>query len=168
VSVQSALLEESAKKDVVINLPENKRDTADIEDLCQQAKVTVKPTAIARLGKPNPDRTRPLKVSFPSAFDARTFQSRIDTYKESSTDEALTKLRCRPCRTREEQAKFSALSKEVKKLNEAANEGESFSIRQNGEVWKFIKDNDHWKRAMNWNFSPASSSSGNAEGIPSN
>ena len=44
------------------------------------------------------------------------------------------------------------------KLNESAKSNgldESYSIRHNGEVWKFTKTADGWKRALNWTFIPS-------------
>jgi hypothetical protein len=80
-SIKTAMCEESAKKEVVLNLPENKRDHQDMDDLCQRSHVTMKPSSIARIGEQKPDHTRPLKASFPTSFDARTFISKVDTRK---------------------------------------------------------------------------------------
>ena len=70
------------EKDVVINLPENKRDTDDVNDLCH--KVAVKPSPSTRIGKPEKDRPRPLKASFPTPFDARTFMAKLKAYKRDA------------------------------------------------------------------------------------
>ena len=65
-SVQSALSDQSSKNEIVVHLPENKRDSEDIEAICQKASIAVKPSAITRIGKPRANRPRPLKASFPS------------------------------------------------------------------------------------------------------
>lgn len=161
-SVQSALQEECVKRDVVMNLRENKRDMEDVNDLCQKAQINVKPSSIIRLGKPKNDRTRPLKASFPTPFDARTFMAKVEAYRKTvGTDETLAKVRCRPCRTREEQTRYAAIREQVHQLNEAAKDGgvESYSVRTNGAVWKFVKKNEKWVRDSEWTFTPSTSES---------
>jgi hypothetical protein len=162
-SVQFALREECVKNDLVLNLPDNKRDIDDMNDLCQKARVAVKPSSVTRIGKPGGNRLRPMKASFPTPFDARAFMAKLEAYKkelkDARTGDTLTKVRCRPCRTREEQARYSAVAKEVHQLNTAAkargNEPtESYSLRHNGEVWKFVKQDDGWKRITDWVFVP--------------
>lgn len=151
-SVQSALRDECVKKDVVINLPENKRDIDDVNDLCHKTQVTVKPSSITRIGKPGKDRSRPLRASFPTPFDARAFMAKLDAYKkDADVGDALKQIRCRPCRTHEEQVRFSAMAKEVYQLNEGVKSRgnaptESYSLRHNGDIWKFVKRDDRWKR----------------------
>ena len=157
-SVKCALQDMTVKKEVILYLPENKRDHEDIDSLCQKASVTVKPSAIERIGRPKNDRTRPLKASFPTPFDARTFMTRINLCKANAeTEDPIRKIRCRPCRTQEEQKRYSAHAKEVREMNEAAKDAgdESYSIRQNGEVWKYKNGVDGWKRVVDWVFTPS-------------
>ena len=158
-SVQFALRDEDAKKEVIVTMPERKRDVADVDDLCSKAEVTVKPSSITRLGKQETDRPRPLKASFTTSFDARAFMAKIEAYKKrDDPDSTMARVRCRPCRTHDEQSRYTALNKEVRKLNESAKSNgldESYSIRHNGEVWKFTKTADGWKRALNWTFVPS-------------
>ena len=56
---------------------------------------------------------------------------------------------------------YAAHAKEVYALNEAAKSTgtrtESYSIRKNGDVWKFEKRNDGWKRVADWVFTPSAS-----------
>ena len=163
-SVQSAMQEECVKKDIVLNLVEQKRDLADMDNLCEKAQIVVKPSSITRLGKPKADHSRPLKASFPTPFDARTFMAKVEAYKKTAGDDnSLTKVKCRPCRTREEQSRYAALRNQVFKLNEMAKSGgaESFSLRNNGEVWKFIKKDENWIRDAKWAFTPSISPSEN-------
>ena len=163
-SVQTALQEACVKKDVVITIPENNRDLADIETLCDKVQAHVKPTSVTRLGKPktNQTRPRPLKASFPTQFDARAFIAKIESSRKETNDETFAKIKCRPCRTREEQVVYAARSKEVHKLNEGARseDKESFSLRNNGDVWKYTKSSEgRWNREPNWTFnSPADTS----------
>lgn len=149
-SVCSALDEEKAKKEVVIQkLPENDRDVQDVHELCEKITVTVKPETVIRLGKPNPNRPRSLKVSFPTSFDARTFMSKVEQCKESEPDSF--EIRCRAGRTREQQA----LSSKVYKLNLKSKSGESYSLRSNGDVWKYGKGEDgKWLKVTDWTFPP--------------
>jgi len=151
-SVQSAFRKESAMKDIVINLPEKKNDAADIDAICEKASVCVKPSSISRMGKPRSDRPRPLKVSFQTVFDARAFMSRIDACRKNSDDtDGMSKLKCRPCRSHEEQKRFLKLIKEVRSLNDGAKDGESYSLRQDCEIWKFAKnESGHWVRVPDW------------------
>lgn len=157
-SVKTALRDQSVKNEIVVYVPENEHDMEDINALCQKATVAVKPSAIMRIGRPKVGRSRPLKASFPTPFDARAFMTKIDAYKaEAEADDAIRKIRCRPCRTSEEQKHYTACAKQVSAMNEAAKAAgvESFSIRQNGEVWKFRKEGDSWKRVADWKFTPS-------------
>jgi hypothetical protein len=169
-AVKSALSEENVKKDVVINLPENKADLADVNVLCQKTDVSVKPSSFTRIGKrqtqspSQSNRPRPLKMSFPTPFDARTFMAKLEAYKKDAREnDPFLKVRCRPCRSPEEQARHAVYSKEARKLNEAAKangiETESYSLRKNGDIWKFAKTSDHWKRVPEWVFKPTASDS---------
>lgn len=156
-TVQSALREQQVRNDVVINkLPEKNNDVNDVDQLCSTIEVKVKPTNILRLGKNDAHRPRPLKATFPNPFDARIFMAKIDESKKKGI-ESVAQLKCRPGRTREEQAKYSTIAKTVHKLNQDAKaEGVvSYSLRRNGEIWKFTKtDNGSWRRVSDWTYSP--------------
>jgi anthranilate/para-aminobenzoate synthase component I len=172
-SVQSVLQNEDAKKEVVLNLPENNRDSEDMEELCAKTEIATKPSSITRIGKVNsttdnasssatsnrPSRPRPLKATFATSFDARTFMAKFEAYKKGARNgDSLKKVRCRPCRTREEQARHAEHYKEVHEMNEAAKSAglESYSLRNNGEVWKFAKkENGKWKGVSDWTFTPS-------------
>lgn len=154
-TVRSVFQDESVRKDVIIHLPENKQDDTDVNELCQKVQIQVKPCAITRIGKPAEDKKRPLKASFPSPFDARTFIAKVDAYKkEENADPSLARIRCRPCRTRDEQARYVSARADVKKLNDDAKSAGlvqvSYSLRSNGEVWKFEKSGDTWTRVKDW------------------
>ena len=147
-SMDAALEEERVKKEVVIlKLPERNMDTLDVNELCKN----VKPENLIRLGKINERRSRPLKVTFPSSFDARVFMSKIKEMRESNPDEF--EIYCRPGRTR----KQMALRRKVFEMNQKANGGESFSVRKNGDVWKYKKTDDgKWVREPEWTYLPTS------------
>lgn len=173
-TVRSVFKDESVKKDVIIHIPENKQDDTDVNELCQKVQVKVKPCAITRIGKPATDKKRPLKASFPSPFDARAFMAKFDACKkENNADPSLAHISCRPCRTRDEQARYTSARAGVTKLNgDAKSAGilhESYSLRSNGEVWKFVKCSDKWTRAKDWTFpDPSTSKTSPAPSDPGN
>lgn len=151
-SMNAALEEQKIKKEVVIlKLPEKNTDESDVSELCEH----VKPEGLIRLGKVNKDRPRPLKATFPTSFDARAFMSKIEQMRES--DPEGFKIYCRPGRTREQQV----LSTKIYQMNSKAKSGESYSVRKNGDVWKFRKgDEGKWVRVADWQFSPISKETG--------
>jgi hypothetical protein len=159
-SVRVALRDEKSKSEVVIaKLPEKKRDAKDVESLCKNISLTVKPTAVSRMGKePKNDQPRPVKVTFPTPFDARVFMAKVsETKKQEDCNETVTVIRCRPCRSQDEQKRHVALSAQVKKLNQEAadsgHEGKSYSLRPTGEIWKFAKtEAGKWKRVTEWTY----------------
>lgn len=67
----------------------------------------------------------------------------MDALKKNVIDgsDPLATIQCHPCRTCEEQVHHTTLSKDVHMLNEEAksNGTESYSLHNNGEVWKFNK-----------------------------
>jgi hypothetical protein len=139
-AVKTVLHDEKSKSEVVINkMPENKQDQRDIENLCTKMQFSARPTSIIRLGKDSSKPPRPMKVTFPTPFDARAFLAKADAVKKEGDDE-LKKLHCRPCHTSEEQTRFLKLKTNVTKLNEESVATESYSLRNNGEVWKYAQD----------------------------
>lgn len=157
-TVRSVFKDETVKKEVIIHLPENKHDETDINELCQKVNITVKPCAITRLGKPEKDKKRPLKASFPSPFDARAFMAKVDAFKkQDTTDKSLSDVICRPCRTRDEQARYAYTKNQVTKLNNEAKAAgvltESYSARSDGQIWKYKKNDNKWSRVTEWTFS---------------
>ena len=155
-SVQSVLREEQHKNEVIVSKVEEKgEDNKAMSDLCQTMNFEPKPTEVKRLGKKKDGHKRLLKVSFTNHFEARAFRARVEEMRKGDT-ETIPKWRMRTSRTKEEQTAFAAKHEKVFKLNEeakAANSGESFSLREDGSVWKFIKqENGHWKRDQSWSF----------------
>jgi chromosome segregation ATPase len=73
-SVKTALRENKSKCEVITEkLPEEKRDSEDVETICSQLHVSSRPTCVTRLGKTESERPRPTKITFSSQFDARLF-----------------------------------------------------------------------------------------------
>lgn len=152
-SVKSVFQEERCKSDVVIaKVDEGGDDNAFLKELCQKMDFAVKPTEPQRLGKRG-ERPRLLKVTFPTAFDARSFMARYEERRRERSDD-FPVLRLRSGKTKEELAAFSRSSKEAFKLNEeakTAGKNESYSLRDDASIWKFIKqENGSWKRDKDW------------------
>ena len=166
-SVQSVLREEKVKSDVIlINAKDNKQDTRDVKELCSDIGFPSQPIGAQRLGKSQADRSRLLKVSFGSAFDARAFQAKFEEARKEENPK-VRGIRCRPGRTKAEQEKFSKLATTVHQLNQRTIEGESYNLRQNGQIWKFAQDGEgRWKRVADWSHGPMSSDSGNSPQTP--
>lgn len=170
-SVQSVLQEEKVKSDIIVaNFKDSKQDVADVDALCTEVGFSSKPIDIQRLGKMQTDRPRLMKISFQTAFDARAFQTKVEEAKKSDSLTQST-IKCRPGRTKEEQAKHTKLSKTVYELNTSAKQKdspvESFSLRQNGQIWKFqLSENGKWIRATDWQYQPPAPASGNGNPSP--
>ena len=158
-SVKNAFQEEKIKCDVIISkLPESTDETTFVSELCSKLNLEAKPRNSHRLGKKERkkgDRPRLVKVSFPTAFDARTFTSGYDKFRrEIRDDDVYGNLRIRPSRTKDEQAVFTKSSDIAHRLNTEAREKnlpESYSVRDNGSIWKYTKTSDGaWKRDRDW------------------
>jgi len=152
-SVQSALQDERGKNDLVISrMDEQGDDEKRLADVCKTLECESKPAELHRLGSKKEGRTRLLKVSFPTNFDARAFRASFNNRRKTHND--LPNWRLRGHRTRSEQALFEKNSRTTFQLNSAAKEAklnESYSLRDDGSVWKFVKqENGKWKREKDW------------------
>lgn len=162
-SVQSVLIEEKIRNDVVISgLAECENDSDGVRQICDTLEFKTKPIDIQRLGSKG-ERPRLLKMTFPSTFDARAFRSKVSEAKKADSS-TLPKLRCRLGRTKDEQTKHRKLSQMTFNLNNEATKAgtnASFSVRDSGEIWKFEKNNEgKWTRDHQWS-APEDQSSGN-------
>ena len=110
-TLKSTLREESAMSDVIISkLEEKGEDRAVIAGLCQKMNCNVTPKETTRLGKKlttQPTAHRPLKVSFPTPFDARTFRARFAECRKTGK-EGIPDIRVRPWRNQADQARFAS------------------------------------------------------------
>ena len=154
-SVKAALQEDRCKNDVVISgANEGNDDQKMVTDLCQKMQFASKPAEIKRLGKKDANNTRPrlLKVSFASSFDARAFMSRYGQTRR--TDSEMPRLKLRSGKSQDEWQTYKKNATLAYKLNqEARDKGEdiSFSTRDNGEIWKFAKnESGAWRRVTDW------------------
>jgi hypothetical protein len=85
-SVKTALSDDKTKSEVIIaKLPEKKHDAEDVQALCAELNFPHRPSAVSRLGKEPGERPRPLKVTFPTPFDARLFLTRTDANPDDRT-----------------------------------------------------------------------------------
>ena len=157
-SVTTALREERVHCDVIVaKAPESANDAQFINDVCTKMSFPTCPRDTMRLGKKSEGRPRLLKVTFPSAFDASSFMARYDQAERTKT-EGLPSLRLRPSMSREERPAFAKSSKLVFDLNtKAKNDAlpESYSLRNDGSVWRFCKTHDgKWRRDRSWRPEP--------------
>jgi hypothetical protein len=151
-SVQSVLATEERKNEVIISKAEEKGDDRKmVDDVCQKMNFEAKPTEMTRLGRAKEGYQRLLKVAFSNPFDARAFRAKFDEQKRS---EGIPAWRVRSSRTKEDQATFKRQSTIVYDLNQkakASKQKESFSLRDDGSIWKFIQmDDGKWKRDSQW------------------
>lgn len=169
-TLESSAENEQCKHELIISKAE---ETGDDEkfmgDLCTKLDFMPKPREFTRIGKKISARHRLLKVSFPSHFDARKFKSSFEENNRnvSTDDAALPNLRIRFNRTKDEHATFKRNSDVAFKLNKEAEtkkENFSFSVRDNGDLWKFQKeDSGKWRRVKEWSHVDAPTS-GNLRG----
>lgn len=170
-SVRSALEEEKSKCEVIISRAvESENDNTFVSSLCTAMRSSTKPTHLVRLGKKG-SHPRLLKATFPSSFDARAFIAKYDEAKKDKTGE-LPNIRMRSSKSGEERAAFTKSSNLAYKLNAQAREAklnESYSVRDDGSIWKFAKEegSEVWKRVRGWSppppEQPAPSPSGNLQ-----
>jgi len=153
-SVQSVIDDNKTENEVIITKVDEKvKDQKFVTDLCAQIDFGKKPNDIVRLGRKQEGQRRPLKVTFPCPFDARTFRARFHECQKAKSD--IPKVRVRPCLGKEEHTVFKKSSAVAFKLNtDARNRGQldvSYSLRNDGEIWKFQKGSDgRWTRDQGW------------------
>lgn len=151
-SVQTALQEDKMKSELIVSgVDENEEVQNFITQLCDKIQIVKKPVDAKRLGRKKDDRNRVIKVTFPSPFDARTFEARY--FQEKDRDD-VSNIRIRPCRSKEEQKIYAERRSKVFQLNKGAREAnlnESHSLRPSGDIWKFFKnENGKWVRDRDW------------------
>ncbi|ELT99966.1 hypothetical protein CAPTEDRAFT_200532 [Capitella teleta] len=147
-------VEEHLKEVIMSKVKEHGRDDTVVSDLCKKMDFCSRPTEVKRLGKKptNDNYRRLLKVIFSSVFDSRTFLSQFNEMKKE--DESLGHIRLRPGRTKEEHEECKKSVAIANKLNNEAKKSEnntSYSVRDNGAVWTYEKNNDgKWSRVADW------------------
>ncbi|ELU10196.1 hypothetical protein CAPTEDRAFT_201698 [Capitella teleta] len=135
-------------------IKEHGRDDTVVSDLCKKMDFCSRPTEVKRLGKKttNDNYRLLLKVTFSSVFASGVFRSRFNEMKKEY--ETLRRISLRPGRTKEEHEEYKNSVTIANKLNDEANKSEnntSYSVRDNGAVWKYEKNNDgKWSRVADW------------------
>lgn len=153
-TVKSTIHDEQLKSELIIgNVDDNGKDTDFMADLCEKMDCRVKPIDLKRLGNKSTNKKRLIKASFPTAFDARAFKAKYAQIKKT-TDADIPSIRVRQSRSKEEQTKLRTVIKLAQHLNKTAKESNanhSFSLRDNGEIWKYAKDDEgKWSRDADW------------------
>lgn len=153
-SVRETMQEETSKSHLILSRIDEETDVETlVSNICNTMSVTAKPTGVERLGKKTEGKKRLIKATFPTPFDARTFKSRFDELRKDG-DANLPNIRVRPGKTKAEREVFSKNSAIAHKLNaDAKREGlsVSFSLRDNGAIWKFEKHDDgKWRKVKDW------------------
>ena len=170
-TVQSTMEEDKVKCDLMIyNVDDDGNDERCMKDLCTMMNLNEqsRPIRLVRVGKKKEDRKRLIKASFSTEFDARKFKA---SYNEARNNETpnLPSVRVRRCRTKEEETMYKSKIKRLKELNDLAKEegnATSFSLKDNGLIWKYVKDNQSgkWRRDVKWSEEPnRADDSGNQE-----
>ena len=160
-SVGAALQEERCRHDIIVSRAAEGDDAKMINDLCKLMDFPTQPNSQRRLGQKKDNNVRLLMLSFGSSFDARAFKSR---YEHCKTEKkvGLPSLRLRIGKTKEEREHFKQSASLCHRLNQdakTAKRDESFSLRDNGSVWKYVKcENGAWKRVKSWTTSELPSS----------
>ena len=152
-SVRNALLDDRARSEVIVSRINETSDAHEaIRNICSKVNFVGNLSDVRRVGKKTDGRDRPLKVTFGNPFDARTFCSRVDGSKEEHED--IAELKVRLGKTKEELVKYKERKEIAKKLNEKAKEEnieQSYSLRDNGEIWLYKKkSNNKWVRDSEW------------------
>ena len=91
-------------------------------------------------------------MSFSCPFDSRAFCHRVDEIRQ--TDPEVAALRVHPGRSKDEQKLFNKNANIVYKLNKEAEKDKtkvSYSLRDNGSVWRFEEnDQGEWVCVQDW------------------
>ena len=152
-TVKSTMQNEHMKSQLILgNVEENDEDQDFINNLCSKMNLEGKPIELKRIGHKSADRKRLIKASFQTQFDARAFKARYTQMKKEDAD--FPSIRVRQSRSKEEQFQFKKALTLAKGLNDDAKTADasySFSVRENGDIWKFAKNNEgNWKRVRDW------------------
>ena len=158
-TMKSTMDEEKLKRELVLSKVEEGNDQQFLADLRSKIGISTQVQNAERIGKKDDERKRLLKVTFHSQFDARCFKTRFE--EREKDDPEIPKIKVRFSKTKEQRETFAKNSKIAFKLNqEAKNTGAeySFSLRENGDLWKYQKQGDgKWRRVKDWEMSTENS-----------
>ena len=106
-SVKSEIDDENVRREVIMSsVPEEGKDADFIHVLCNQMNFDQRPKAVQRLGRRSSgsaNRSRPMKVSFDTEFDARTFRSWFEQKRselEATGQSNLSNIHMRRAKTK--------------------------------------------------------------------
>ena len=145
--------DESGCEVILSNLKEEGIDHDQVKKLCSEMKFD-HPKDIQRLGKRENNPSRLLKLSFNDSFTASAFRSRFEQCRVSEEDFSFCHIRVRASYPREVRVTMAKSKRTCYELNKRAKEeklAESYSVRRDGEIWRFCKALDGgWIRDREW------------------
>lgn len=140
---------------ILSNLQENCDLTTSISGIINSLNANrifcATPNDAIRLGKPKSSSPRLVKLVFCSPFDAKTFKAGFARLPPSSLPSTNLKLRYSLSHAgRMLQRRCTELNSSSAK-DTCGERVESFSLRDNGRIWRFIRRDDGvWQRDINW------------------
>ena len=149
-TVESAMNNTDAKKELILIGVQEGDDQHFLSELCNKMDFASDSPELVRIGHKADGRKRLLKLTFPSNFDARKFKAKFDQLKSEKKD--IPNIRMRLGKTKQEREMYARNKQTAKKLNEDTKDTKcSFSLRENGSIWRFVKGDDgKWKRDRDW------------------
>ena len=151
-TVESTMNDAKAKNEVILTGVKEGDDQQFLGDLCNKMNVSSTTYDQMRIGRKNDERNRLLKLTFPTNFDARKFMAKFDQLKSEKAE--LPNIRMRLGKTKQERDAYIKSKIAAKKLNDESTDANcSFSLRDNGSIWKYVKGDDgKWKRDQGWSY----------------
>ena len=133
---------ESASHEViVIGLSEDIIDLQEFSIESSRMLNCFPPSRAQRIGRPG-SSPRLVCLSFTNSSDARVYRlSATRARREDKVD-----FRARPSLPKELRSKLRLAAS----LNRDAGEDTSYSVREDGQIWKFVRSDGKWIRDANW------------------
>ena len=126
---------------IIIGLPEDVDDLQDFSISSSEQLNCFPPSSARRLGRVG-SLPRLVRLSFTNPFDARTYRlSAMKAYREDKIS-----FRARPSFPVELRPKLRFAAS----LNRTTDNNTSYSVREDGHIWKFIRIAGKWTRDSNW------------------
>ena len=107
---------------IIHGVTDNNNSTEDdtyVDSFLAILGASVKPTSVNRLGKPNSDKSRPLKLAMATISDKNLVMSRLTNLK--AADDQFRKISVRDDYTPEERTMIKSLHEKASQLNKAEN-----------------------------------------------
>ena len=141
----------AARELILVGLTEEIKDselTEYIKKVTNELNISVEasfPSNVTRLGRQLPndrERKRLVKITFSSPESARLYKLAFDKQGGSKCFNFRLRNSLPP--------QMRYISKKVFKLNQESDAATSYSLRDDGVVWKFVKNGEKWERDFNW------------------